>query len=237
MFNLALRQAVLYALDSETIRLGFGNDQNNGRILHAFGSSIPSDFNEKWNDEPYYERDVEKAKELLEEAGYKPGDLTLDLLVLNETDRIAGCTIAQAELAEIGINVNINAYDQALMNTAALDPHGYDIMITNYNASDFIVNMWVSMFDDATHQYGTWNFIQDDPKLQELLDAAMEEHSEETIDAFHQYVKDMAYAQGLFESLAFMVAQEGISIETDGQNNLCIGACVFADDYVGAADR
>lgn len=51
-----------------------------------------------------YPHDPEKARKLLAEAGHKPGDLTLDLVVPAEDPQ---AEIVQSQLAKVGIDVNI----------------------------------------------------------------------------------------------------------------------------------
>ena len=63
-----------------------------------------------WNEEVKpYPQDLEKAKELLAEAGYENG-LDLKMYVSGEV-RSRSAQIVQAQLAQVGINVDINVYE------------------------------------------------------------------------------------------------------------------------------
>ena len=64
-----------------------------------------------WEDAPCYERDVEKAKEYMKAAGLETEDLTVTVIQL-EADQTAA-EVIQANLAEIGINVEIIIQDSA----------------------------------------------------------------------------------------------------------------------------
>jgi peptide/nickel transport system substrate-binding protein len=64
-----------------------------------------------WEDEPCYERDVNKSKEFLTQAGLDSLDLTLT--VFNDEVSRTVAEVIQANLAEAGINVEIIAQDEA----------------------------------------------------------------------------------------------------------------------------
>ncbi len=62
-----------------------------------------------------YEQDIERAKELMAEAGYADG-FTLDLVTSEMTDYRSNYEVMQAELAEIGITINLTVVDHATMH-------------------------------------------------------------------------------------------------------------------------
>ena len=104
--NQKLRQAILYAIDVDAIITvaydGYGERQ------YTFGPSAASDFQEKWRNEDYYNYDVDKAKALLEEAGYKPGELHLQILSIGAIDAWSkACQVMQQNLSAIGIDLEI----------------------------------------------------------------------------------------------------------------------------------
>ncbi|EHM13350.1 MULTISPECIES: ABC transporter substrate-binding protein [Jonquetella] len=59
--------------------------------------------------------DPEKAKKLLAEAGVKL-PLELNLWVINAQDRIDGATVIQSMLAQVGINVNVQVFENAVFD-------------------------------------------------------------------------------------------------------------------------
>ena len=74
----------------------------------------------KWDYNP------ELAKKLLAEAGVK--DLELTLIVMNAADRIDGATVLQSMLGQVGIKVNIEVYENAVVNDKVRnDPSSYDM--------------------------------------------------------------------------------------------------------------
>ena len=102
--DVKVRQAVNYAVNKQeivdTILEGRGEPANT-----YVGKTIPS-YNPDQEDYPF---DVEKAKELMKEAGYEDGfDVTL---TVNGDVRTRTATLIQAQLAEIGINVEIDTLE------------------------------------------------------------------------------------------------------------------------------
>ena len=92
-----IRQAVNYAVNKELIRdkffRGLGNIVN--------GAILEGDFG--WNpDQKPYSYDPAKAKELIKEAGYKPGQITFDMISLASEKELT--EILCAQLNEVGIN-------------------------------------------------------------------------------------------------------------------------------------
>ena len=233
--NKALRQAVLYAIDAESVRLGYGYLY--GNAAHDFAPTVSGDFLQKWIDEDYYGYNPEKAKELMAEAGYPNGGFEVTLMYQNSTTATAGLTVLQAYLADIGIKVNLTPCDQALFNSYKYDDTKWDIIVDSKATSDFATAVWENCFDAKAFENGSACFTHDE-KLQELLEAAASSatHSEETMDAFHQYLKEMAYGIGMFEYQTFYVFQSGVTeVPQDGFGNISVSALGIADDYQSLA--
>ena len=109
--NKELRQAVLYAIDFNSVRLGYGNTPTNGKPCHDFAPNIASDYLDEWDQEDYYDYNLDKAKELMAQAGYPDGGITVSLMYQNSTTATAGLTVLQSYLAEVGITVELNPVD------------------------------------------------------------------------------------------------------------------------------
>ena len=82
----------------------------NGAVEPAYALEAPGILG-YWKDAPKHERDVEGAKKLLEEAG-QGGGFSTKLTVLNKAVSQATAAVVQANLAEIGIDVQIDALDE-----------------------------------------------------------------------------------------------------------------------------
>jgi len=111
--NKLLRQAIAHAINIET----YLHDYNNNADQKANSLYPPGVFGYAASKDLPYKYDLEKAKKLLEKAGY-PGGKNLPVLKL-DTRRDKGMNITQAEfvksqLAEIGIKIEIvvNTFNQ-----------------------------------------------------------------------------------------------------------------------------
>ncbi len=128
MNNLEFRQAVGYALDREAFVAKL-----NG--LGVKGNSVigPKVFGyEESADSLGYDYDVNKAKELVEKNGF--GDIELKMLVANRDQYMMMAEIAQSQLKEAGINVQIETMEWGTFLDAARDGQ-YDITFLGWSNS------------------------------------------------------------------------------------------------------
>ena len=211
--NQALRQAVLYAIKNEDLMLAFGRDHSTGRIVNDLATNVSSDYNDSWDspDYDYYTQDLDKAKAKLAEAGYKPGELSVGILVRNLAGYDTMATALQAQLGAIGIKVTVEVLEQAVVNEIVLGPDGWDMTIENVYTNDFVVNGYQYLFDSRSYKHGSRYHTIDD-KLQELVEVAIhvDTFGPKSRDALHDYVKEKAYIYGLFTYSRLHVAQDGI---------------------------
>ncbi len=231
--NQLLRQAVLYGIDFEAVRQAYGNTATNGSVCHDFSPDVASDYNDSWNSEDYYGYDFDKAKQLMSDAGYPDGGITLRLMYQNSTAATAGLTVVQAYLAELGITVELTPYDQALFNSYKYDDTQWDIIVDSKSTTDYVTTVWQNVFDTNSFDNGSACFTHDDT-LQQLLETAsnIETTSADAVDAFHEYLKDQAYGVGMFWNYSYYIGQDGITnIIQDGFGNVTPSTVSVADDY------
>ena len=112
-----------------------------------------------------HEQDIERARELLAEAGYADG-FSIDLITSEMTDYRANYEVLQAELAEIGITLNLHVVDHATMHEqiredvnpiviyVAYRPNA-DVYLTNFFHSDSIVVEGASPITNFSHYSGS----------------------------------------------------------------------------------
>ncbi len=107
--NVKVRQAILYAIDKDEINLFVGG--GNGSLIGSAMLPTLTDYYEDLNDVYGTGADVEKAKELLAEAGYPNGfDLVIDIPSNYEFHMQTGEVIVE-QLKAVGINASINAVE------------------------------------------------------------------------------------------------------------------------------
>lgn len=231
--NKELRQAVLYAIDFNSVRLGYGNTPTNGKPCHDFAPNIASDYLDEWDQEDYYDYNLDKAKELMAQAGYPDGGITVSLMYQNSTTATAGLTVLQSYLAEVGITVELNPVDQALFNSYKYDDTKWDMIVDSKATTDFVTTVWQNVFDTNSFANGSACFTHDD-QLQALLEAAAdaEKSTDDDLRAFHNYLRDQAYAVGMFWNYSYYVAREGLTMCQDGFGNITPSTIVPAADFV-----
>ena len=165
--DLRVRQAILKAIDVEAILEGayFGVAE---RAHGPAGKGLLG-----YIDEPPPPRDVEGARALLAEAGVDGLDLVLDTLA--DTDFVTAGQIVQANLAEIGINLEIATHEGgtywSLPDTKGKE--GLEIQFHRWLAPPDLnwTTQWL-----LPEQAGIWNWQwYDSKKFEELHFASMAE--------------------------------------------------------------
>mgnify|MGYP002624492216 CR=1 FL=1 len=202
-----LRQAILYAIDTQV--LVDGASSGYGVVCKTFGSDQLGDFQEKWNDEAYYEYDPDKAAELLKASGVNVADLNLRIVTNGTSMRNRIAQIVQGYLLAVGVKSEILAYDDTLFNTYKNENDQWDLLLDNCGTSDLLMGMWRTKLSVKCCSNGTAFMLQSD-ELEGILQAAasVATNGPETVDALHQYVKDNAYVYGLYNNLAFTVTNQ-----------------------------
>lgn len=236
--SVELRKAVFYALDAEQIMLASGQNELTAAPVTAYAVKDYQGYQPEWDNRDYFECDVEKAKELITEAGYQPGEVTLRLLSSSALYNDSVRSVIISELQEAGFNVESVAVDQALFSTYKNDSSIWDLMIdlksatTGHIASLYNYNFAAANYTDGQ---GGVNFCKDQT-LYDLLDTLMSDASDENIKAVEQYLEDQAIIYGLYSNAVANVAQGGI-LEVGISGTLLVPpACIFADDYKSVVD-
>lgn len=124
-----VRWAIIYGIDVPSIIQA----AYLGRVEREF-SLIPPGLVGHWADAPHYERDVELAKDYMAKAGLETLDLRLDLTDTAE-ERIWG-EIIQQNLAEVGINIELNPMDSSTYWTASFGEQAVEnneLMVSSYS--------------------------------------------------------------------------------------------------------
>jgi len=123
-----VRRAVNLAIDREDlleITFGYGWLKSNAVAdgSWAFNPNGPS----------YNKQDMEQAKELMKEAGYEPGEpaFTVSLKYWKEwPENLLVCQIVQANLAELGIQVELELLEIGTWVDTVLWDHEYEMALT-----------------------------------------------------------------------------------------------------------
>jgi peptide/nickel transport system substrate-binding protein len=149
--DVRVRQAIRLALDIPAIIAA----AYNGAVEPAYALEAPGILG-YWKDAPQRARDVEGAKKLLEEAG-QGGGFSTKLTVINKAVAQATAAVVQANLAEIGIDVQIDALDGGAYwaygeNNTSKD---LELVLVEYRGK-FDPGFQTQWF--TADQIGTWNW-------------------------------------------------------------------------------
>ena len=183
--DIKLRQALAHAVDKESLILGaydgFGSVHNScvNQDQFALDESLTG-----------YDFDLEKARQLLDEAGYGDG-LDIEISTYKGGNRSLILQIIQADWAKIGVNVKINELETAALKSL-MKEGGHEVVLyawTDADGTDFTVR---GMLYSTS---GSNRCLLKDPKLDAMIDEALIESDVET--RTQMYYDIQAYVQEL----------------------------------------
>ena len=201
--NQTLRQAIRSAIDNQAIVAAvYGG---NARAA----TSIVSPDNKEWSDDiqNQYPYDPEKAKQLMKDAGYAEGELTLKLATDDSNDRKAIADIIQAQLGEIGITVDINTYDAGSFNSLWGDNQSWDMQINQFSALGSVLFYFNNQVNRAKNVRGFW----EDDAFQELLAPTIRDGNEENVKTLIGMFEEASPVCPLVNRTVYYTLRKGLS--------------------------
>lgn len=230
--NLKARQAVMYAIDRESMALADGLDRNTYYLCYDTGTPVMPGYNPEWeNTYPSY--DPEKAKQLLKESGL----MGMHVKLVYSTRRGATMlAVVKENLEAVGFEVELVGYESALFQTYRFDTDEWDILMDLKGGSSWI-NTQSILLNTESYDNCTVNFVRDDA-LNELFVKAYYSGEQEDFDALHNYVADNAYMVGTYSSALYTIMQDGILEDVWGNaGQPMINAFTYASDFESHAIR
>ena len=112
--DVRVRQAINYAIDKNAY-IAVVKDGNATVAQSVIGQNV-----QYFKANEPYEYDIEKAKELLAEAGY-PDGFTTSIMYANTTANQKQCEFLKQQLEQVGIEVELNGMDSAILNQKIQD--------------------------------------------------------------------------------------------------------------------
>jgi peptide/nickel transport system substrate-binding protein len=173
--ELAVRQAINYGVDREAIvNIVYGPFQTIKADTAAYGPLVPGTYGYDKSVE-IYKNDAEKAKQLLDAAGWKPGSGGVRMkdgkplqVILGTWETQSVADVAQAQLKDIGMDVQVQISPPLTVNENQRkgDSHMSPLPAARSDPS-ILSNMAHS------RNMGGFNFtFAQDPKLDDLFDKA-----------------------------------------------------------------
>jgi peptide/nickel transport system substrate-binding protein len=157
-----------------------------------------------------YEQNIERARELMAEAGL-PDGFSMDLITSEMTDYSANYEVLQAELAEIGITINLTVVDHATMHAqiregvnpiviyVAFRPNA-NVYLSQFFHSDAIVVEGAAPITNFSHYAEIDDLIEQaraetDPEAQAELWQQANIQILEDLAAYPLYMQNLVYAR------------------------------------------
>lgn len=208
--DLALRQAILYAIDKQELL----DSQGLGETLKDFSCSVYNGFNEEWLTKDAYDYNPEKAKELLKESHYNGEPIRLLSSATEIYKTLA--EIITANLQSVGINCEMVVREAAAWTSATFaSAQEYDIAIKGAGyASGNIEDSYKKVGSDTVSDIPGTTFFG--WKNQELIDLCNEVTviggmTPEKINQIHDICYENAVGMGLYCTYTQYVASGDVT--------------------------
>ncbi|MBN1316082.1 MAG: hypothetical protein JXA42_11455 [Anaerolineales bacterium] len=148
--DINVREAIRYGIDVPSILLATYMGQ-----AEQSGAMVPKGLLGYWADAPLIKSDVEKAKEYMAKAGLET--LDLEIACQDTSEYRTWAEIAQANLAEIGINLTINPMDSSTYWSMGEGEKGLEVELYTSKYSSQPDPAWYTMWF-VCEQVGVWNW-------------------------------------------------------------------------------
>ncbi len=210
--NLALRQAILYAIDNEAVAEACGYGYGAPADVTCGSEALTVGFNDEWKTSPYT-YDPEKAQQLLKEAGYNGEEIRL-LCNTNATITMMW-TVIQANLQAVGINATINVAEGTSYGGYRDGTSGqYELCYAGPGNGGYVTaDLWNTLFNRNNYASGaTWAGLVDDD-LQALYDAiaAPGGYTQDNLDAFYDYITENALYYKVYDLPEYAACQSDVT--------------------------
>ena len=188
--DIRVREAIAYAIDYDEII----NDVMAG-VAERIGGPVPHNIF-GYTELPLKQRDVNKAKQLLSDAGYPDGfEITLTYNIDN-LDRRKTAEVIRNSLDDVGINVRLQGldWDSALDEYLSME---YEMCLNEWrpdylDADSYLTPQFHTL---SLAPYGANIFGLSDPKIDEWLDQARSTTSTETRQNAYQQAQQLIVDQ------------------------------------------
>lgn len=208
-----VRKAISYAIDGDMLIDTVWGDAC--QRTYAVCSASLVDYNPEWeNEDNYYHTDIEKAKQLLSDAGY-PDGLTLIYMCGSGTTETNIGTVLQAQLKKINVALEISALDFSISREKRQnDRSSWDLLFSQAGSEDYCWNAWSKAYTTARNSWGGTDGYYYDDEMVELLNTvcARGGSTEENLNAFHDYVIDHCLTYAIGNEYTNSVIRAGIQI-------------------------
>ncbi|MCR5784534.1 MAG: ABC transporter substrate-binding protein [Eubacterium sp.] len=189
--DVRVREALQYAIDGQEIWSEYHQNEGDIQICGVFNSLTNLSAVDDWSEEAYLAyttQDLDKAKALLEEAGYPDGfEFSVAIFPNLDSDLFY---LAADYLSEIGVTMKVNIYNTPVeMEAAGYDVNTQDCLFCTLGSMDLEMTAQFVGKDGARNSF----FYSDDTMegyLQGALNATNIEDQESNAQALDKYVAE-----------------------------------------------
>jgi len=218
-----LRKAICYAIDNAAIAEGIDAPAFQVYGIQPRMIDAPKDW---LTGREYYDFNQDKAKELLAQSSYA-GE-PIKVYYTDGDMRAQVWVLVQAELAQIGINLDLHMIEMSAMGTVQYDWGAWDIRGDTFGGGSYVANTtrrWWS--GEVMNQLNGLNVCGvEDKELDALYETMLADSSEANIDAWDQYFtydNCIGYAICGFNNQT-ACSSKWIPAVSGNQNQFCPGA-------------
>lgn len=235
--DINLRKAVAYSISAQDL-LDACYD-GDGWILNAVGMDYQLGYQKSWAGREYFEKDEAKAKEFFDEylksSNSKAEDVKVRLVYSSQIAAMEKyAQVVQAAIISLTGNKDcctITSYDSATYGTIKQDPKNFDIFIDNAMSNKtYVLYNWHLAFDGYDRTTGNDCAFSGDTKLWDLVEAAMDDLSEENCTAFQDYLDEQCYYVSYICGAAYWVGNKLIDKWVLGAKN-SVAICAMDFDW------
>lgn len=197
--NELVRQALCYAIDKQEI-MDFMADGKGTAVGSSMFPAFGKYYMEELND--VYTTDIEKAKELLAEAGYPDGFTFTMKVPSNYQQHIDTATVIAEQLKEIGVTANIELIEWESWLTDVYSARDYEATVVGVDASNLTAGAMLYRFTStASNNFTNYSNADYDAAYANAQAATTDEEATQyykecetilTNTAANVYIQDMA---------------------------------------------
>jgi peptide/nickel transport system substrate-binding protein len=156
--DLKMRQAVTAALNNDEIMLAGWVHEDLYELDSGYMANSQVWYSEAGGEE-YNQKNTEKAKQLLKEAGYNGEEIVI--LTNNDSELYNTAVVVHEQLKQLGMNVKLDAYDRATYAERRSDPANWDLLAVGLST--------VTTPSQHLSLSASWHGWTEDPKVHEML--------------------------------------------------------------------
>lgn len=226
--DINLRMAICYAVDSAAIAAGISYPAYPVYGLQPNMFDAPDSWT-TGEGRDYYNYDLDKAKELLAQAGYT-GE-TLTVMYIDQPAITDTMIMMQSNLRDAGINIELLPLEAGTLDTYRSNYGKWDIISDIMGGGNYLANtlkkFWSGDYTDANDN--TVLAIRDD-KLDELYIAVRDNGSDEATAAFDQYFTyEMCYGIAVARYYEQTACLSTVNAVINSSNMMLPGAFTYND--------